>query len=141
MKRIVLAVAVVLIPAMAGCPKNAYHDGVVIEHDASAAVKAYQQAVETEFQNGRISQAERAQQERFIEKIGIAGQKLNADMQAAATNTTVTADLSSLTSAVGDAAGAFVQNPQSQATLKGAVLAVQAVLKNLSDFIASQKGN
>jgi hypothetical protein len=126
---------------LSGCPKGAYHDAVVIEHDAEKVVKAYQQAVEAEFQNGRISQAERADQEGYIEKIGRAGQKMTADLQAASTNATITADLSSLVGAVGDlgTTGLLgIKNPNSQATLRAGVISIQAVLKNLSDFLATQ---
>src|SRR5258706_8925747 len=99
--------AVLLLPIlliMAGCPKGAYHDAVVIEHDASATVKAYKKAVEMEYANGRITQIERANQEEYIEKIAIAGKKMNADLQAAAANVTITDDLNSLTGVVGDLA-------------------------------------
>lgn len=127
---------------MAGCPKGAYHTGVVIEHNAYSVVKAFQDGVETEFASGRIDQTERALLESKIEQIGKAGQTITADMQANASNTTISQDFAGLSSAVAslDPTIVGIKNAQSQATFKAFTKSVQAVVQNLSDFIASQKG-
>jgi hypothetical protein len=122
-----------------GCPKGAYHDAVLIEHDFKETVKAFQQGETDEFNAGRVSAAEHRDLEGYVEKVGLAGQALTDALQKGATQTSISGDLNVLAAAVGDLADKGVlgiKNETSKAALKAAIAGVQALLKNLQTMLA-----
>lgn len=113
---------------------NKYHTAVVVEHDFTIAVKAFQDGETNLFNTGQISQAEHQAIEAKVAQVAIVGQALNNLITTNATQQSVTAEMQLLTAAVADlnANGVFqVKNPQAQQSLKLALQAVQDIVANL----------
>lgn len=129
-----LLLALVLALSFAGCAaRGPYHAAVIVEHDASSVVKAFQQAEMAEFQAGRISAAEHQKLEAGIEKVALAGVALNNALQAGVP-ASVTGSLATFTQAVSDlnASGVLgVKNQQSQAVLTTSINTLNAIIANL----------
>ena len=140
MKRLIPAMLVATL-LLYGCPKgSAYHDAVIVEHQAKSVVQAFQQAEIIEFNAGRIGADEHRAIEAQVEKLAIAGQALTTALQSSATQTTVLGDLQVLTQAVGDLGNTGVlgiKNEQSKAALTAAVNAIKAVLQNLQVILSA----
>jgi hypothetical protein len=142
-KRKLGAIAVVLMLGMfvAGCPKGAYHDAVVAEHDMKSGVAAFQQAEMQEYQAGRIDLATHQQLEAGVEKVGLAAQVLVSSLQAGAANTTVQQNFDTMGQAVNDllANGVLgVKDTTSKQVLKTLIETIQAILKNIGSLLSVQ---
>lgn len=123
----------------AGCPKGAYHDAVVAEHDFKLGVAAFQQAEIQEFQAGRIELVEHQKLEGEVERIGQAAQVLVSSLQSGASNTTIQANFSTVSAALTsliDNGVLGIKNTQSQQLLKTLLQTVQAILANVGTLLA-----
>ena len=126
--------------ALSGCPKTAYHDAVVAEHDFKLGVQSFQQAEMVEFQAGRIDAAEHQKLEGGIAQIGTAAQTLVTALQGGAVNTTVQQDFATVSAAVTTLLNDGVlgiKNPTSQALLKTLIQTIQAILANVGSLLST----
>lgn len=134
---IIPLVAVALV--LSGCPKTAYHDAVVAEHDFKLGVQSFQQAELAEFQAGRISQAEHQTLENGIAQVGTAAQTLVTALQGGVVNTTVQQDFATVSTAITTLLNDGVlglKNPTSQALLKTILQTAQAILANVGTLLS-----
>ncbi len=133
----VLALAVTV--WCAGCPKNAYHDAVVAEHDFKLGVQSFQQAEIQEFQSGRIDATEHQKIEGGVAQVGTAAQTLVASLQQGAANTTVQqnfATVSAALTALLNEGVLGIKNVTSQALLRTIIQTAQAILANVGTLLA-----
>ena len=125
---------------LCGCPKSAYHDAVVAEHDFTVGLAAVQQAEMTEFQSGRIDAVEHQKLEAGIGQLAQAGQVLNGALTTNAANTTILADFSGVTAALQallDNGVLGVKNATSKQVLTVALQTINATLKNVGVLLAT----
>ncbi len=125
--------------ALSGCPKGAYHDAVVAEHDFKLGVSSFQQAEMQEFTAGRIDAAEHQKLEAGIEKVGLASQTLVASLQGGVANTTVQQNFATVGVALNsllDDGVLGVENANSVTLLKTLIQTVQAILANVGTLLS-----
>jgi hypothetical protein len=136
----ILIPVLLLTVALSGCPKSAYHDAVIAEHDFKLGVAAFQQAEMQEFQAGRIDATEHQKLESGVEQVGKAAQVLVASLQGGATNTTVQQNFNTVGTALTDLLNSGVlgiKNPTSQALFSTIIKTAQAILANVGSLLST----
>lgn len=137
----VLAVPLLAV-CLAGCPKGAYHDAVVAEHNFTTVLQNLQQAELAEHTNGRIDLVEHQRLEGAIGKAALTAQALVSALQAGADNTTIQQDFTTVANTLNalQVDGVFgVKNPQSQNLLALLVKTLQDILTNVGNLLAVQQ--
>lgn len=138
-----LALAAILsitIAFASGCPKGAYHDAVVAEHQFTTTLDSFQQAEAIEAANGRIDPATHKLLAAGIEKAALAGQTLVSSLQSGAANTTVQQNFATVSAAVSDLLNNGVlgiKNETSRGILQVSLKAVQAILANVGKLLSA----
>lgn len=124
-----------------GCPKGAYHDAVVAEHQFKSVTQAFQKAEITEFNNGRIDPAEHKVIEHGIEQVGMTAQVLVTSLQNGASNTTVKDNFATVSAALTDLLNngvLHIKNQTSQDILKVSLAGLKAILDNVGQMLSTQ---
>lgn len=141
-RRLTLALPLALVMIVAsGCPKGAYHDAVVAEHQFKTLTQAFQKAEITEFNNGRIDPAEHKAIEQGIEQVGLTAQVLVTSLQNGASNTTVQANFATVSAALTDLLNngvLHIKNQTSQDILKVSLVGLKAILANVGQLLSMQ---
>lgn len=140
-KYLTLVAVLVLAVVSAGCPKGAYHDAVVAEHQFKEVVKGFQKAEIVEFNNGRVDAVEHKAIEDGIGKVGITAQTLVSSLQSGASNTTVQQNFDTVSAAVTglmDNGVLGLKNNNSKAVLKTSLQTAGAILANVSSLLHLQ---
>ena len=131
--QLLLLIPVMLLTQAYAC--NKYHTAVVVEHDFTVSVKAFQDGETALFQAGNVSLAEHQAIEAKVAQVAVIGQALNSLITSNATQQSVAAETKLLIAAVNDlnTSGVLqVKNPQSQANLKIALQAISDIVQNLT---------
>lgn len=125
-----------------GCPKGTYHDVVVVEHQFSTTLKAFQDAENKEFQSGRVDPNEHKAIGAGEEKVGKATQVLVQSLQSGALNTTVQQNYQTLevalTSLLNDGV-LGVKNDTSKQLLQLGLQTASDILNNAGLMLAAPK--
>lgn len=124
-----------------GCPKGAYHDAVVAEHQFKSVTQAFQQAEIKEAGNGRIDPAEHKAIEQGIEQVGLTAQVLVTSLQNGASNATVKDNFATVSAALTDLLNNGVlhlKNQTSKDILTTSIAAVRAILDNVGQLLSMQ---
>lgn len=141
MKRFAVLAVPLLAVCLAGCPKGAYHDAIVAEHQFTTVLQGFQQAELAEHTGGRIDQQEHQRIEAAVEKIALAEQVLVQALQSGANNITVQQDFTTAANALNALMvdGVFnVKNTNSQNLLAVSVKSLQDLLKNVGSLLSMQ---
>lgn len=133
-KAISLAVLLVFMPLLAGCPKGTLtHKVTAAQHNFRFAVGAFQDAEIAEHDKGFVPNDLHVQMQTGIQKVALAGKDLDNALAAGADSATIKAKLDNiytLLDSLNSDGILGVKNPTSKATLEIALDSIKAIIDN-----------